>query len=67
MGVSKESDVTVAAVLFLATKSSKSYRNKQGPTSDDTLIIFARAMGLNISRGISPNSMISPRAVGRVN
>ena len=50
MGVSKESDVTVAAVLFLATKSSKSYKDKQGLTSDDPLAIFARVIGLNTFR-----------------
>ena len=47
MGVSKESDVTVAAVLFLATKSSKFYKDKQGPKSDDPSAIFALAIGLN--------------------
>ena len=67
MGVSKESDVTVAAVLFLATKRSKSYRDKRGPTLDDPLTNCARATGLNSSRRISSDNMIRPRATGRVN
>ena len=59
MGVSKESDVTVAAVLFLATKRSKSYRDKRGPTLYDPLTNCARgATGLNSSRRISSDNMI---------
>ena len=57
MGVSKESDVTVAAVLFFATKRSKSYRDKRGPTLDDPLTNCARATGLNSSRRISSDNM----------